>query len=551
MSIKNAQALPPGAKAMPSDKSSQTGVARQRTVPSGGSGVAKTSGRPTQEEKQHVIAMQSIMMALGNAMNTNRKEMAERLGISEQSAVNIAAKIQDTGGSASKALDGIWGNKTIGALTEIAKLANTLGTAKINSGKNYKEVSPDNIINIAKANVDAIAELMRAVGLGSAVPKDVGARPGAYDVVPDTISSDNIREYPSTGTAVQPSSFDNIHAFFNLAQMLLNADQLPQASAAGEKLSLEKIAEIIKSSNIVKLAQVVPEKVVLEEQPVKQKPTGMTVAKLDAALNWFNRRANDVLYKAQLATTVGDGGSQAAVKHAEDYKAAVNNLMRVWQAQRPYILNDRDPEDVSVSASDLKHIKDIDKYKELQEQRAKQKEQTGLARERGSDDKPVEKRTATDILSKFPNGPLGKVINLSSMLEYLPSDASSAWFQQHVRRAEFDYSALRSSNLGSPKSLVRLYKSRDSQIPAKRFAIQLVDNLYTVIQNIYEVWSIAAERVIDSGAYDEGEAVKMQNIIDSQRRMQNQWLSLLSYKANQADRWNPVMYDNRGNVIRR
>jgi len=229
-------------------------------APSGdGRGYARTrqtgsaSGRPTEDEKQQVIRMQSIMMALANAMDVNKEALAGKFDVKPEDMARISGVIQDTGGSVSKALDGIWGNKTVRALGEIAKLAKAAGTAAVNPGKNYKQVNPENVIDLAKGNVDAIAELMRQVGLGGAVPGDAGARPEFYDVVPKVLTGQNVRDKSSDGFAVRPSYLDNIWKFYDFVYTM-RADLSSLASK--EDFMLQKLAEQINDASIYKLAQV-------------------------------------------------------------------------------------------------------------------------------------------------------------------------------------------------------------------------------------------------------------------------------------------------------
>jgi len=362
------------------------------------------SGRPSSDEKQQVIRMQTIMSAFATAISQDKAAIAERFGIDDGEIERISGAISDTGGQ--QTFDGLWGPKTIAGLSEVARLSKAMGTMQVNPGKHYKEVkNPENIISAAKSNIDAIAELMRQIGLARAVPAEAGARPEYYDVIQETLNRGNLGSRVSQGedgVAVRPSHLDNIWSFYRLLKNDIYAD-LSILSEAAVNNDIEKLAQQVRDASIVKeihaqrrplpstMAQggrgetaedialnqrgdalmeasqareaaddialnqrgdaLMKANQVGEASRAYQGPSDVSVAKFDAVLSWFKKRTN-MLYRAveddyrSGATRQDESGkiapisSKQDVKSAADYYRAVDRLADTWDEQRDSFLKD-------------------------------------------------------------------------------------------------------------------------------------------------------------------------------------------------------------------
>ena len=556
--------LDTGAAGKPAPAKHQQG--KPRAYQGGG---APAKDRP---EKQQVIRMQTIMSALATAMSQNKAAMADRFGVDEAGIERISGAIGDTGGR--QTFDGLWGPKTIAGLNEIAAIAEKMGTSKVNPGKHYREVkNPENIIAAAKANVDAIAELMRQVGLKGAIPGDVGARPEYYDVVPEVLNRGNLGSRVNrgeAGVAVRPSHLDTIWAFYRLLNKDIYAD-LAILSEASYESDLEKYAEQIKNSTVVrefqvKVAQVSEDEALnqrgdanlqeraqddgfdeaLDKAMKDQEATrgykgqaseAVTVAKFDAVLKWFVKRTN-MMYRAfeddyySGATTQDADGkvvplaTKQDVENAKSYYDAIVNLADTWDVQRGKFLEEgQDPKEAVVDPSKLQMYRDLN--------RRRGQGQRGGQGGRGGDEQGRTRRyeggsgggsEGFSLVRNYPNGPIQRHMKLQDMSGDIPMSDAVNWLRENAHNLSIERESFRT---GSPSIINRKY-NRTGKNP-RGFVITLVEKIGDVLSDIYKAWQAEISRMPSDEA---------RRLDDKQMRQLDDWHRALEAAMYKARDWN-------------
>lgn len=527
--------------------------------------------RPTPEEKQQVILMQQLLAKFANGIVQNLNEFLSNVSrkFTEQQARALAGAIADTGGVQS--FDGKWGDKTIGALKTVNEISKVIGLNKFtNIGKYYLSETPENVIKNSQSNIDIIAELMHSVGLGKLIPEHAGGtRPTRYDVIPEVLNPKNIRLETSVqegGIEVAPSDLDSISSFYNFVQSQLFADMslLNEVKKMAEKnISLEKLAEEILYSSIIKMAQT-PGDVV---KPVQDIVSGknMTVGLFTAAIRWIQQRAKyrhgilqDWLYSG---ATKEDGTPYATledVKAAKAYLDAINNISVSWEVQKDnFLAEGQDPNDTPMNITSTKLINYKHPEKALEKKKETKTETDAKPNSAELGNQPLFKGNDRDgfkvydmVTGKyFPaEGLINNTINLNNLREYMSESKYSDWLMSpgNLLNYEFNIGSL-STEGGSPRNLVNLYRADERQHPVK-FAKNLMIALSKVLNQVYSDWNMAVHNYLRNGYPSENNAAALRNVLNKQRNINHSWQMVLNRRYQDAQDWKIPMYEDEKEI---
>lgn len=513
---------------------------------SGTLGVPAKSARPTNEEREQVILMQTIASALGVAMSSNRDDIANKLKIPVEEVNKIAAIVTDTGGK--KTFDGIWGDKTVKAMASLKKLSDTLGTKPINPGKNYKQVHPDNVITEAKANIDGIVDIMKNLGLKESIPQDIDVRPDFYDIIPSVLSPSNVRAIIDDGIAVMPTDLDNIWKFWDFIK--------GQGISIFKKEDPAKMAADILNNTIVRLAQ--------ELKADKYVDESLSPSDFDTAVEWFTRRARWVyqnvsqMYSSQEMRIVDGKEVPAATKRdfdaVKEYKDAMERVYENWQAQKRRIFESKDPAKSELNRNDLRmwpvgkvpvspglaNEVETDKQTDNNSDTKKTAPEDVANPYRAKSPSPVdssgvEYEPAKAIVDKIPEGPLDTVIDLSELYPFIQREKYARdWLMKNFARDDISLSDFRRLY---PQLLVDSYRMNPNQ-NVRDFASKAPVALQRILNDAYNTWRAQASLKLHS--MPENMRRTYIGIMDRQRNLLQSWIGVLSRLRSDVDRWRPV-----------
>lgn len=242
--------------AKPSPSGGDTGTAYQTPskYPSG------VYGRPTAEEKEKVIMMQSALNYFSNSIREDQAKLIKDLGVTDKDINKWSQALVSTGGRYS--FDGKWASKTSNALKAIneiiakAKEKNIYNGGTVVAPHNYQSDGAVDIMRDADANIEKITALANALRVGG---KYFGKKDEVDNTILDMVPKDylldsNVNRLTGGSVPVRESnlvSLYNFHYFLN--------HYYPDMSALGKGAStqdkLKKLARHIVNTDIIREAQ--------------------------------------------------------------------------------------------------------------------------------------------------------------------------------------------------------------------------------------------------------------------------------------------------------
>lgn len=303
----------------------------KKQAPRGGALAQKPTKVPTKapakfDEQPVVSMMQRTMSALANALFNMRQDLTyndKTIPIADLK--KMSALMGRTGYGTRTPFDGKWGTNTQAALKQIQNFANQLGIpTKLDTGVYWSKGRPvgENVAAKAKANADAVAEIMSQAGLGTPEGYTPKAKEEAVELF-DTLPFSAINKDPKTLAYTDE----------------LRSGQIAEADKPlypGAMDSLYEFYSFLDRNNIY---------------ANRASDLGFTIGEWDQIFNWFRKRSGH-LYDAAMKDRKG-------VKMKRAYMDAVNKLYRMYSGLRKGMINanpGKEPKDIVIPPDVLQRM---------------------------------------------------------------------------------------------------------------------------------------------------------------------------------------------------